>query len=75
MGSHSALKILCVLLHRLEASAVLWDVHAGKPSTHILTPPKIGALREVARDNIMHGINVWTENRHVFDKQCKKSED
>ncbi len=27
--------------------------HTGKPPTHVLTPPKIGALREVARDNIV----------------------
>ncbi len=27
-------------------------VHVHKPSTHVLTPPKLGALREVARDNI-----------------------
>ena len=37
----------------MEASTVSWDVHAGEPSTHVLTPPKIGALREVARDNIL----------------------
>ena len=36
----------------VEASAVSCDVHAGEPSTHVLTPPKIGALREVTRDNI-----------------------
>ncbi len=35
----------------LEASAALWEDHADKPSTHVLTPPKLGALREVARDN------------------------
>ena len=34
------------------ASVVLWEVHVSKPSTHVLTPPKLGALREVARDNI-----------------------
>ncbi len=37
---------------RLEASFALWEVHAYKPSTNVLTPLKLGALREVARDNI-----------------------
>ncbi len=37
----------------LEASAISWRIHVHKPSTHVLTPPKLGALREVARDNIM----------------------
>ena len=27
-------------------------VHVDKPSTYVLTPPKLGALREVARDNM-----------------------
>ena len=27
-------------------------IRACKPSTHVLTPPYIGAPREVARDNI-----------------------
>ena len=58
--------------HRLEASAALWEVHVDKPSTHVLTPLKLGALREVARDNILvflfhdiaslaktAGPNVW----------------
>ncbi len=30
-----------------------WKIHAQKPSTHVLTPPKLGALREVARDNMV----------------------
>ena len=30
----------------------MWEVHVNKPSTHVLTPPKLGALREVARNNI-----------------------
>ncbi len=30
-----------------------WDVHASKPSTHVITPLKLGALREVARDNML----------------------
>ncbi len=37
--------------HRLEASFALWEDHASKPSTNVLTPPKLGALREVAGDN------------------------
>ena len=47
------LKSWVILLRRLEASAASWEDHTGKPSTHVLTPPKIGALREVARDNIL----------------------
>ncbi len=34
------------------ASAALWEDLTEKPSTHVLTPPKLLALREVARDNI-----------------------
>ena len=34
-------------------TAVSWDIHVGEPSTHVLTPPKIRALREVVRDNIL----------------------
>ncbi len=30
----------------------LWEVHGRKPSTYVLKPPKLGALREVACDNI-----------------------
>ena len=39
----------------MEASFALWkvQVHAYKPSTYVLTPPKSGALREVARYNIL----------------------
>ena len=44
--------VLCVPLHRLEASAVSWRIHVHKPSTHVLTPLKLGALREMACDNI-----------------------
>ncbi len=39
-------------LRRLEASAILLRIHVRKPSTNVPTPPKLGALREVARDNI-----------------------
>ncbi len=44
----------------LEASAISWKIHVHKPSTHVLTPPKlhVGALREVARDNI-YSIATW----------------
>ncbi len=43
----------CTLsLRRLETSAALWADHIGKLSTHVLTPPRLGALREVARDNM-----------------------
>ena len=38
-------------LRRLEASAISWRIHVRKPSTHVLMPPKLGALREVAHDN------------------------
>ncbi len=31
---------------------LLWEDHTSKPSTNVLTLPKLGALREVARDNI-----------------------
>ena len=37
----------------MEASAALWEDNADEPSTHVLTPPKLGALREVACDNIL----------------------
>ncbi len=57
--------ILCVLSHRLEASAVLWDAHVGEPSTHVLTPPNMGALREVARDNISYSSTEHTEMRQL----------
>ena len=38
---------------RLEASFALWEVHLCKPSTNVLKPLKLGALREVARYNIL----------------------
>ncbi len=37
----------------VTASAALWEDHTDKPSTHVLMSPKLGALREVARDNIL----------------------
>ena len=44
----------CVIhSHRLEASFASREVHAYKPSTNVLTPPKLWALRELARDNIV----------------------
>ena len=46
------LKSWAIHSRRLEASAASWEDHTGKPSTHVLTPPKIGALGEVAHDNI-----------------------
>ncbi len=46
---------------RLEASVALWEVHVDKPSTHVITSPKLGALREVARDNILK-YNMKTSN-------------
>ncbi len=63
--------------HCLEASATSWEVHTSKPSTHVLTPPKLGALREVARDNIelikglqscffQNWLEVWTQVFHFF---------
>ncbi len=36
-----------------EASTISWRIHVRKPSTNVLTPLKLGALGEVARDNIM----------------------
>ena len=49
-----------------EASAALWQVHNDKPSTHVLTPPKLGALREVARDN-MFLMAAYVLNNLVTD--------
>ena len=46
---------------RLEASAASWEDYTGKSSTHVLTPPKIGAFREVAHDN-MYAIYLIVEN-------------
>ncbi len=47
--------IISLVLMDMEASFALWkvQVHAYKPSTYVLTPPKSGALREVARYNIL----------------------
>ena len=41
-------------MHGCFGGSILYhsQFHAGEPSTHVLTPLKIGALREVARDNI-----------------------
>ena len=36
----------------LEASFALWEVHVSKPYTYVLKPPKLGAIKEVAHDNI-----------------------
>ena len=41
----------------------LWEDHASKPSTNVLTPPKLGTVVEVARDNIIteaDGVN-WLQ--------------
>ena len=53
-------------LRRLEASAISWKIHVHKPSTHVLMPPKLGALREVACDNILHEM----KNKH-FELEFK----
>ena len=45
---------MVVFLDREEASALSWKIHAHKPSTHVLTPSKLGSLREVACDNILN---------------------
>ena len=46
----------CVICsHRLEASFALWEVQVYKPSTYVCKSPKLGALREVARDNVFAG--------------------
>ncbi len=34
-------------------------IHACKPSTHVLTPPYIGAPSEVARDNMIALLKHW----------------
>ncbi len=41
------------MYYRLEASFALWEVHIGKPSTYVLKPRKLGALREVAHNNMV----------------------
>ncbi len=42
-----------IFLHEVgHGFGFLWEVHGRKPSTYVLTPPKPGALREVARDNM-----------------------
>ncbi len=46
-------------LRRLEASAILRRIHVRKPSTNVLTLPKLGALREVARDNIVVALPMY----------------
>ena len=48
----------------LEASAISWRIHVHKPSTHVLTPLKLGALREVARDNIYCMYTVTLQHQH-----------
>ena len=45
-------KFLFRVHSHMHESAISWRIHVSKPSTHVLTPPKLGALREVARDNI-----------------------
>ncbi len=45
---------MVVLSDREEASAVSWEDHIHKPSTHVLTPPKLGALREMACYNSVY---------------------
>ncbi len=51
---------------RLEASFALWEVHVCKPSTYVLKPPKLVALREVARDNIYRSVEIGMEVRVLF---------
>ena len=41
-------------------------VHVHKPSTHVLTPPKLGALREVACDNMI-SIGMGTDELTLRD--------
>ena len=47
---------------RRFASFALWEVHVFKPSSYVLKPPKLGALREVTRYNIvacqMGGVSI-----------------
>ncbi len=38
-----------------------WRIHVRKPSTNVLTPPKLGALREVARHNIYCILKCWVQ--------------
>ena len=49
---------------RLEASTISWRIHVRKPSTNVLTPPKLGALREVARDNILLFTTLYTQTNN-----------
>ena len=62
-------------LCRLEASAILWRIHVRKPSTNVLTPLKLGALRVVARDNIFEmahklTLSLPTISANTGDKIC-----
>ncbi len=57
MCSHKIdLHAFLVRLQPLRES--LAETRACKSSTHVLTPPYIGSLWEVARDNIFHGPSV-----------------
>ena len=51
------------------ASALSWKIHAHKPSTHVLMPLKLGALREVARNN----IDLYTIPKHNQGKVMKSN--
>ncbi len=43
-----------------EWVVALWKDHTSKPSTNVLMPPKLGALREVACGNTMTpGTELW----------------
>ncbi len=44
----------------------LCEVHIDKPSTYVLTPPKLGALREVARNNINALLYMVNEARYYI---------
>ncbi len=55
----------CVIYsHRLEVLSASREVHVFKPSTIVLTPPKLGALREVVCDNII----AVAEGEHAESK-------
>ena len=50
-------KFLCIEFD--PGDSLLWEVHIYKSSTYVLKPPKLGALRKVARDNIIICILKW----------------
>ena len=64
MGHDFGLAPSCRWVFRLEALVALWEVHGSKPSTNVLMPPKPGALREVACDNIYPPAVTINKNQY-----------